>query len=165
MTNDEERAVDRIIGEALARYAGAEPVAGIEQRVLQRVHAERGRRLRLWRWVLAAGIAAAAALVLALWPAQAPRIVRRPRVEVARRVDPMPPVAPRTEVRRPRPRHRVWLPFPTPAPISPQERALLALANAPQPLRDTLIEKPEVVVEPIQTKQISIAPLEIEPLK
>jgi len=165
MTNDEERAVDRIIGEALARYVDVEPLAGIEARVLQRVHAESGRRFGLWRWAVAAGIAAAVIAILISRPSKTPRIERRAPVETARSVAPVPRVAPRIEVQRLRPRHRAWRPFPTPAPISLQERALLALASAPQPVRDALIEKPEVVVEPIQTKQISIAPLEIEPLK
>jgi len=159
MTSDEERAADRMIDEALARYASAEPLAGIEERVLERVRAARARRSALQRWALAAAVAAAAVLLLTLRPVRTPRIVHRPPVEIAHSVTPVPHFArPRIEVRRPRPRHRAWRPFPTPAPISPEEQALLTLADAPPRVRDVLIEKQEI-------EEIRIAPLKIEPLK
>src|SRR5436305_7129563 len=57
--------LDRLIDCGLAGYSSAEPLVGLEQRVLRRVRAV--RRRRWWGLVL---IPAAAVLVLALLPAR-----------------------------------------------------------------------------------------------
>src|SRR5437899_8565804 len=60
--------LDRMIDGALATYSGAEPLAGLEERVLNRVRvaeAERPRP-RLWRWVLAGSVLAALVVAIVL---------------------------------------------------------------------------------------------------
>jgi len=63
--NDQDK-VDQILDQAFAEYREAEPLARLEDRVLQRVklHAEHRRRL-WWRWSAIAS--AAAALAIAAW--------------------------------------------------------------------------------------------------
>lgn len=153
---------DRVLAEALAQYVNAEPMAGLEQRVLQRVRSE-GRRRLVWRPVwwpgsLAAG-AAVAGLLAVLWIRTAPetlnvRVVapRPPQIVVAAEV-------PKSARRRALPKRRV---FPTPAPLTRDERALLAFAaHAPDLARDLSRR----IDEPIQITEIKIAPLKSAELK
>src|SRR5690349_18066034 len=58
---------EREMDAALARYAAAEPRAGLEGRVLANLRAERGRRVaaRRWLWPAVAGFALATAIVAA----------------------------------------------------------------------------------------------------
>jgi cytoskeletal protein RodZ len=61
--NDE---FDHVLDEALAQYRDAEPLAGMEQRVLQRVRLHAEHRWKLWRW-WGAFAACAAMLAVAAW--------------------------------------------------------------------------------------------------
>ena len=64
MNHDEH--LDKILDEALCEYRDAEPVAGLENRVLQRLVSQPQKHISPWlRWGVAA--AAAAALSLAIW--------------------------------------------------------------------------------------------------
>src|SRR5579859_7817535 len=67
-SNDE---LDRRIDDALAGYSGAEPLAGIEERVLRRVRVATRRRAFGW----AAAIAVAAAMVVTVSVVRVPRVV------------------------------------------------------------------------------------------
>ena len=51
--------LDKLIDGALSAYSAAEPLAGLEQRVLGRVRAAQASRRRRWRWALAAATVAA----------------------------------------------------------------------------------------------------------
>ena len=62
-TNDE---FDRIMSDALSEYREAEPLAGLEDRVLRRVQQQSGRQRLWWRWSFAAGLAVAL-LAVAAW--------------------------------------------------------------------------------------------------
>ncbi|HVP50275.1 MAG TPA: hypothetical protein VMT56_03535, partial [Candidatus Bathyarchaeia archaeon] len=64
MNNDAE--FDGLLHEALSEYREAEPLAGIESRILARIQDRDARRKTPgWRWALAG--ACAAALVVAIW--------------------------------------------------------------------------------------------------
>jgi hypothetical protein len=156
MNGDERSELDRRLDAALAEYANVEPPAGMEQRILARVR-EPGvsRRVHWWRWVAVAVPALACLLAVfvyrdqppvappspvALSVPQAPALVR-PVVKRAARPRPVP--LPKREV------------FPTPSPLSPQERALLQLvAQSPEKARELLA--------PVEPKPIE--PIVIEPL-
>jgi hypothetical protein len=172
---------DHILDEALAEYRDAEPLAGIEERVLYRLQQDTRKRKLRWVQSLAAGLASIL-LIVGMWlslrhesavnttvvrsTAHVPNSLpssstsstaleaygqslpqqpqqRAPRLErhdTRKEVSTTPPMRDR---------------FPTPAPPTPAERALLALADAtPQALR-TL---------PQGETEIAIAPIEIKPL-
>ncbi|HTQ53055.1 MAG TPA: hypothetical protein VMI94_01270 [Bryobacteraceae bacterium] len=153
MENEAPDAVDRMMAEALAQYANAEPLAGLEQRVWQRIRARRRWRLYAW-WALP--VAAGLVLMAAPWLRTAPQ-------ELALRVAaPRPPqiamvqAAARPPLRPARvlPRRRV---FPTPAPLTRDERALLAfVAREPGQAREFMMRKDE----PLRIEKLKIAPLD-----
>lgn len=166
MKNDEPDALDRLMDGALASYSTEEPLAGLEQRVMTRVRAEgAAARTGIWRWAAAVAAVAAAVLILTvmLWrrPAPPPRIAERTapkQVQVATSTDPVKP-APRT-VRRKRQAQS------KPAPLSTEERALMALAAlTPELQRAALIDLQKTKTEPIQITEIRIEPITIEPLR
>lgn len=165
--------LDRVIDRALAGYSDAEPVAGLEQRVLSRVRRAEGARRRVLGWALAFASVAAAALVVAVI------VVRTTRhsdsktysVVVPAATRPAPPieqprVAPehRTKPRALRPRR---LPkqqqFPAPSPLTVEERALLAFvghdAAEAQQVFAGLRKRSD---EPIEIPAIKIPPLQID---
>jgi len=167
MRNDEqarERALEAALDKALARYASVEPLAGLEQRVLHRVRAAgAGRSYRFGRWTIAAGVAAAALLIAVLWKSQVPPGVHRASLARAVAYPERPQIGPRPAPRAMK-RHRAaaGLPkrrvFPTPAPVSREESAFLALAGAPDQVRAWLdLERRNS--KPIQVEEIRIEPL------
>jgi hypothetical protein len=145
--------LDRLIDNALAGYSSAEPLAGLEQRVLRRVRTV--RRRRWWGLVL---IPAAAVLVLALLPARHVDVAMAPP---PRFVEPEPigdaTVMERSPQARRRPRriqpNRNREYFPTPTPLTPEERVLVELART----------KPEQLPPP-PAQELEIKPIEIAPL-
>src|SRR5579884_2289713 len=58
--------LDTLLDHALREYREAEPLAGMEARILQRIAAQVEPRSRRWTWILATA-AAAAVVVVALW--------------------------------------------------------------------------------------------------
>jgi hypothetical protein len=144
--------LDRLIDSGLAAYSSAEPLAGLEQRVLQRVRTV--RRRRWWGLIL---VPAAAALVFALMPAK--------RLEIAVTPPPPPVVQPIREpvqtaivAKRASRRRSVQSSpkrefFPTLTPLTTEERALVQLARA----------TPQQLLPP-PAKELEIKPIEIAPL-
>lgn len=153
---------DELLEKALSTYSSHEPLAGLEQRILQRVHSARPRR-----WKLPAVILVAASLVLtfALWrkPPQQPAVKRASAALPA-------PARPTTVQPVPRAalhRHRKHAPpraFPTPRPLSAQERALLAFVEK-APKEALIIKKHDPAIEPIRMAEIKIEPLTIASLQ
>jgi len=165
MGNDEPDAVERVLGEGLARYASQEPLAGLEQRVLDRVRGEGAARragFRLWG-IIAAGVAVAALVVAGvLWmgphrPEANPSLARviAPPMQAPRMADARPAKKHRTAAGLPRRRQ-----FPTPAPISSEERTILALvARAPEQARQAFADSQPLSIAPIRLEEIKIEPL------
>ena len=155
MDDKEKRFVDELLNASLRRYAGAEPRPGLEGRVLAGVRArQQGERWRnVWTW--AVGMAAVAAMVTLLvihWPRQQP--AQLPETAQARATvahgqkgtdrgyqlaapttaEVAPPVQPRMSHRPPRSAPQRWVDtrpqqFPTPRPLSEQEKLLVAYAQ------------------------------------
>lgn len=157
--------LDNLIDGALAEYSAAEPLAGLEQRVLNRVQSERPARKPRWWWAVAfvASVLAAVAIgVLARKPEALPiAAVAPPPVVVAPVSAAVVPSA--TRRRPPKPRRAAGaraLPkrgvFPTLSPLSREERLLVQLAESSPQL---LLAQP---VDEIQIKPIEIAPLQID---
>jgi hypothetical protein len=181
MTHNDD--FDQVLDDALAEYRDAEPLAGLEDRVLQRLQLQAERRRNVW-WRWSAIAAAAAALAVPAWigwgdrtqHVSAPSVVgkrmppiegRSPQAEahatrqlpvikrtpVARTASPHVPIVVATQLSN---KH---LPmrgqFPSPAPLKPEERMLLALAKTHP---EILLDKPD------DEKEIVIAPINIKPL-
>jgi hypothetical protein len=184
MNSDNE--LDKLLDDALAEYRAAEPLAGLEDRVLNRVYVESERRRKaLWRWSL---VSAAAALAIVAWLGISVR-ARREQAPTAiaqqpppRSVEPQgPPVQSPAANHAPGPVPAVKLAhatrkdsraaatlvatqrqpmreqFPSPAPLTSSERVLLALA---QTHPAALQELPHNDVN----EEIAIVPIEIKPL-
>ncbi len=158
--NNSRDELDRLIDGALASYSTAEPLAGLEARVLNRVHVTQPRR-RLLAWALA--FAVAASVVVSGIVVRTERHVVVPKPMTAK-VTPAPappaPMKPVARVRRvARSRHPGVLPkleqFPSPAPLTAQERALVALAR----------QDPEELGKFAEMERQSEAPLEIQPIQ
>jgi hypothetical protein len=156
--------LDKLIDGALAGYSSAEPLAGLEGRVLGRVRAVEAARKRRRLW--AAAIPALAAVVLIAFfvrkPQQPVRVVKMgvppapvvsappaPTVVVAQ----TPPKA--VKIRKAAPSRE--LPkrpmFPTPSALTRDERLLLSLAQS----------HPEALPAPLPA-EIDIKPIQIAPL-
>ncbi len=160
--DNERDELDRLIDGALAGYSDAEALAGLEERVLNRVRAARARRRRWFAWAAVAAVAASVVVVgivvrverrlsvpkpaevVKVAPAPASSAVMRPveRVRhVARRRQPG--VLPKLEQ------------FPTPTPLTAEERALLALAR----------QDPEELGKFAEMERQSDAPIEVQPIR
>jgi hypothetical protein len=153
--------LDRWIDGALAGYSGAEPLAGLEERVLNRVRAvEAGRRGRIMRALALAAVAAVVMAVIAERRPQAPApkhdaiasvvtpaAVRHAAAVEGRRVEPK------------RPRQR-FLPkqdqFPAPAPITSEERELVAFVEQHPAEAQQVFAELEKSGEPIEIQPIQI---------
>jgi hypothetical protein len=167
--NDE---LDKILEEGLSTYSGGEPWPGLEDRVLSRVAgAGASKKRRIWRWMIVA-VPAAACLLLAvsgLWRKQEVRPVERPPQVARVRPEPVPHEIEAQAV--PAPRQRVTVrksvapasqstkreQFPSPAPLSSEERALISLAMAAPSEQPTPGEPAPLEVEPIQIEPLQIS--------
>ncbi len=83
MTNGERDELDRALDAALAKYAAAEPRAGLEERVLANLRAERSRTLgrAWWRWSAMAAVAAIVIVTVTLaWRSErtSPKVATHP---------------------------------------------------------------------------------------
>ena len=159
--------LDRLIDGALASYSDAEPLAGLEARVVNRVRLAGARRRIFARGV---GLAVAASVVV-LWivvRTEQRRVVPRPR-EVARVTSVAPPVpAIQRAVRIPawvRAKRPKALPklekFPAPEPMTAEERAFVALVKRdPTEAQEIFADLRKRADAPIEIQPIQIPPLQ-----
>lgn len=183
MASDEYNELDKVLDSALSGYSAQEPWPGIEDRILNRIRNEGARRLFAafrWRAVLAgaAGCLLLAAVLFrhaadpsstALAPVP-PRPIEPPRAELqAATAAQEPRPRPRPESTRnrqiaersPLPKRQV---FPTPSPLTAEERALLAvISRGPERVRETLTYAQTSVPKPIQIEPIEIQELQNSP--
>lgn len=169
MKNDDRDRLDAVIDGALPGYSSAEPLEGLEDRVLERVHSS-GSRIRWpYRW----GFALAALLIagIALWIGwnPGPRATNTRR-EVAAFVPPPPAPTPEPAPapRKAKPKRRPnALPkedrFPAPAPMTDEERALAVwAAREPAEAEQVLADLRKRSDEPVTIQAIVIPPLQID---
>jgi hypothetical protein len=137
---------DDLLKEALASYAGREPRAGIEARVLRRVRAPGLARRSGWALVL---LAAACVIVTMMIPREETMDIAVPAL-----VAPTPVVVkaegPRAIERPDR--------FPSPAPLTREERMLLVLADSDL-AKSAFADLGDAGITPIQIDAISILPI------
>jgi hypothetical protein len=148
--HDKDKHLDELLHSALSAYSSAEPRPGLETKILAQVREATSRKelpKRNWSWLWAGAAAIAAVLLIALWisrhalaPAPTNNVVRskEPPVRPAPKLEnntPMTAASPANQRRRQHgmlhsqivaaavPRLAV---FPTPTPLSEQERLLLS---------------------------------------
>jgi hypothetical protein len=156
---------DDLIDGALKSYVAQEPREGLENRILCRVRADRRRPSRFSRWLgLAVSVLAGVAVVLVISKGhrEEKRPVLVPPVQVWMRElppAPHPVVVHRVgQIRQPDRRRSV---FPSAAPLTNQERALMAFAAiAPAETVAAFIEERDRNPAPIKIDSIEIAPLQ-----
>ena len=175
-----ENEFDTLLDQALAEYNQAEPIAGMENRVVERIRRQAQPRRHRGYWTAAA--AALPVLLVAIWIGhslvarrglQAP-IARQQLAVPAVPIQKVPQIAghktaispPLAKLSQPRrknlPAESAAVPrerreFPEPVPLDPEERALLALANSrPDELRR--------LARPNKEQEIAITPIAIAPL-
>ena len=175
--NHEEH-LDNILGEALGEYRDAEPLAGLEDRVLQRLVSQPQKQISPWlRWGVAA--AAAAALSLAIWLAVQGRPGRNDTTErQAAGQSSQAPIAPRqasAAATLAAPRHSgvpagsqparltasaaigaLPAQFPVPVPLTGDELAFMAaLDKNGESLRESSTSNEPVAIAEIEIKPLS----------
>jgi hypothetical protein len=167
MRSDE---LDKILNDALSSYSREEPRPGLDDRVSDRIRTEgEHRRFESLRRVVAIP-AFACVLFLALMFLRTRDSVPKSwkPAPIISSTAPLPRIAPgavQTTVIRRRPKH-VALPkreqFPSPAPLTAEERALLAfVVRSPKQAEQFLSDAKSRSAEPIQIKQIQIEPLQV----
>jgi hypothetical protein len=191
---DKDQFVDELLDSALAHRRGAAPSAGLEARILEGVRSavsKQGREWRAWKWWAAAATAAVVVMFVvvrvayrshspvpqtsqAANPAPAPS----PSETLKANAEPAPVVGPVAKVVQPKrishrerkPSHRVeahhWpSQFPTPAPLTPEEKALVRyVQETPPEVLAEPIFKTEPTVQRVEIKPLEIPTLEIKPL-
>ncbi len=169
----EENDVERLIDASLSTYAAADP--DLEQRVLARISAQSAPSRRRWLpWAVAFATAACVLLFILFFVS---KNSNAPSVQTA--ASPKPPATtphigppaslPPVPARRAK-TASLRLPkrdtFPTPQPLSPEERALAAFgAKAPESERQSFLLAQKHWDEPIHMANIHIDAISIPPLE
>jgi hypothetical protein len=172
--------VDELLEASLKQYRGEEPRSGLEMRILAGIrNRQRAARRRGLGWAVAACAGTLAIIVLTLHFARAPLRQPTPRAALPQPVttQPAPPMVSREQlrlgprkppggVRRVATRRSRPEQFPTPLPLTEQEKLLLAFLNkATKPdLVAGTNETEEAPVSDLEISRIKIAALEIKPL-
>jgi len=185
-TNDQrDQFLDELVEASLKQFRGEEPRPGLEMRIIAGIRSrERAARRRGLAWTVAACAGMLAAVILALHFARAPSRQPVPSASVPRPTakplassgaadarswnprlvqgqKPRTPRAGGQAARPPRPEQ-----FPTPFPLTEQEKLLLAYFNKVNK-SDLVVDASETNGAPVTELKISgieIAPLEIKPL-
>jgi hypothetical protein len=163
--------LERVLQEGISGYADGEPLAGLEERVISRVRMkERSRRSRAdWWAVLAVG---AAALLVGGFVYLRMEHTKPPPISVAVVTKSViPDLAPRRtaaiRVSKPRGHSHAKAPlpkqpeFPTPFPLTSQERLLLAMVQQdPERTAQAFESLRKRASEPLEIAPLVIPPLE-----
>jgi hypothetical protein len=168
MRNNDRDELDDLIDGALSGYSDASPLEGLEERVLYRIHSAPGVRRAPWPRRLAFAAPALAALLLAVvvqrpWWNPLPPAPNPAPIHAA--LNPQPPAPlprPRIHPSRALPKQPS---FPSPVPMTDEERALAAWAGrAPQEFSQAFAVLRKRNEEPVAIQPLAIQALLIEPL-
>ncbi len=167
MKSEPRDELDRILDGALSAYSTAEPLDGLEQRVLNRIGGVKAPRRRFGFWGFA--LAASAVLLIGIAvletrshpaPNVAGSAAPAKHATETRVAAPVRPAVRRTRHvtrKRGRPEQMV---FPTPTPLTTEERALVAFVEQhPKEALVAFTDAPKRDIEPISIEPIQIPPL------
>ena len=160
--------LDELIDRALARYREAEPLLGMERRVLERAQAE--SRSRAFQWGAAACAIAAGLLIATVFFPQPQSLTSR--VQIVETVNPavtLPPAYRAEQVTfvmaEPRRPHRAALPkqlgFPVNKPMTAEESALVRLAS----YTSLSFSEPPSTVAAIEVQSLDVEPIIVDDAK
>ena len=157
---DKEEDLDRLLDEGIQSYVAAEPLAGLEQRVLARTRTA-PKRNHAPAFLAAAGACAATVILTVAFhttptpPPVLPPVPPPAHVAIA----PIP--KPVLATQRPRTTHKLpkQRQFPTPQPVTAEERLLLALIAAHPDQTAQAFASLHSQSDPIEIKPIEIKPL------
>jgi hypothetical protein len=183
---ERERMVDRLLNQALAPQ-DVEPREGLEGRILANLRAQpEPRRWWKWAWALAAVGAAVVLLIVILKPAPQGQPTQAPVVAGQKPAPPLPAplksISPAPAVAQRKPARAVTLPpraitvaakrasqprlavFPSPTPLTPEEKMLLTLLQR-NPSEAVLVAREQAmewerVLKTLQTEETPSAPAE-----
>ena len=176
----QDQFVDELLEASLKQYRGEEPRPGLETRILAGIRGqERAARRRGLAWTVAACAGMLAAVILALHFTRAPIRQSAPSASLTSPAT-TPPVSPELtlqppllaarrsalRVRKVAPRRLRPEQFPSPLPLTQQEKLLLAyldIATQPDLVAGTN-KTDETTVTELEISSIQIVPLEIKPL-
>lgn len=159
--------LDRLLNEGLSEYAAAPDRPGLEARVLAGVNRHIGRRGHAPMYAAAAAAVLVGLLIARPWITTQRNLPVPPKIiEVARNHTALRPVSPPSAIRvkpvalRRRTRNRRVEPkrpeFPTNLPLTPQERALVYIAQS-EPAQLAVLTRP---MTPLEVPLIEIEPLD-----
>ena len=170
MRNSDRDELDDLIDGALPGYSDASPLEGLEERVLCRIHAAPAARRVPWPRRLAFAGSALTVLVLAIvvprtcWNPLPPIVTPSPihAALTAPVFKLQPPVPRRIHPSRALPKQPC---FPSPVPMTDEERALAAWAGrAPREFSQAFADLRKRSEEPVAIQPLAIQALLIEPL-
>jgi hypothetical protein len=192
---DKDRFVDELLDSAMTHHPAAEPRPGLEARILERVRAaagERDARTKVWKlWIAAEATAAVVVMFVAIYVANRSHNPALQTSQTANAVPSTPPketltansgttpkagaatpvVEPKRAARGERKSSRRveahhWpSQFPTPAPLTDEEKALIQYVREtpPKVLAASLFNE-QSAYQPVEIEPLKIDPLEIQPL-
>jgi hypothetical protein len=177
MSSNDPGGLDRFIQQTLSEYSSVEPLAGLEQRILNRIHVSQApHQPRSWRWAFAlivlAGFLGSLPDRYPLTRSRHSNMPGRPQSSPSvRSVDggrqsTQPPSAPghlyathssKSRPARPLPKRRN---FHVPTPLTPNERALLTLSEQhPAETQQAFADLQNRTNQPIEIPAIEVRPL------
>jgi hypothetical protein len=171
MTSSDHDELDDLIDGALSGYSDASPLEGLEERVLCHIHSAGPPRCPAWPLRIAFAVPALAGLVLAAlvlpsWWNPLPPTVNPTPIHAALTAPvfkSQPPAPRRIHPSRALPKQPC---FPSPAPMTDEERALAAWARrAPQEVSQAFADLRKRSEEPVAIQPLAIQAVLIEPLQ
>jgi len=160
---DDER-LERILDAGIAGYGVTEPLAGMEGRILARVAERPRRRMSGWWLAMAGGLAGMAVVVLTATHKSEGQLAPVQKVAEVRPVTMAVTAMPARDGRRHVPRRVKGLAklrtFPTPTPLTQEERLLVAMVRQDPDRTAEAFESLRKRSEPIEIAPLMIAPLE-----
>lgn len=177
--NSKDQFVDELLEASLRRYRSEEPRAGLEGRILAQVlSSEHATRRRTWAWAI--GVATAVILLVvvsfvfrrqpASIPSPEPLTATKPASPLVAPPAVSVPLKPRghtvrssaATVRRATTQPSRPAQFPTPAPLSEEERLLLVYAAQSPNAETENLTTNDLGIEPLEIPDIMIAKIEIK---
>ncbi|MDQ6759519.1 MAG: hypothetical protein M3Z32_06590 [Acidobacteriota bacterium] len=153
--------LDSILDGALSRYASAEPLAGIEQRVLNRIGAAGPghRTSKILAWALCCPVLIALVpMAISVWTAA---VMKPAHIDFASVPHIAPPANAFVRVRQPVRKCPFRIALPSTS-LSSEERGLLALVQShPAEAQEFLAWMQRPVEDPVDIDEIEVTPLQI----
>lgn len=155
--------LDRLLEEGIQSYIAAEPLAGLEQRVLARTRIQPKRNRTVATLTAAVACAGTVILAIAFHTSRDPAPVSSVAAVHIAASHPITASSPKPVLVSQRRRSRYRLPkqaqFPTPQPVTPEEHLLLALIAAHPDQTAEAFASLRTQSDPIEIKPIEIKPL------